>query len=107
MGFMVLVDAVLVLGVVALVVYGSIRVLTRARYRLPAASHPGVWRATHYDVKGVTKVVLQKMSPQGAHLINEHVVASIRLDDPEYDTLFMTAMATARERRALFESEED
>ncbi len=47
------------------------------------------------------------MSPQGAHLINEHVVATIPLDDPEYDTKFMTAMATARERRALFESEED
>ena len=41
-GVMVLVEAVLVLGVVALVVYGAIRVLSRARYRLPAASHPGV-----------------------------------------------------------------
>ena len=103
---MVLLDAVLVLAVVGLVVYGGIRVLSRARYQLPASS-PGQWRTTHYDVKGVTRVVLQKMSPQGAHLINEHVIATIRVDDPEYDMLFMTAMATARERQALFEAEED
>ncbi len=104
---MVLVDAVLVLAVVGLVVYAGIRLVTRARYQLPAASSPGQWRTTHYDVKGVTRVVLQKMSPQGAHLINEHVIATVPLDDPDYDMKFMTAMATARERRALFESEED
>ncbi len=104
---MALFDAVLVLAVLGLVVYGATRLLNRARYQLPAASNPGQWRTAHYDSKGVTKVVLQKMSPQGAHLINEHVVATIRLDDPDYDTLFMTAMSTARERRALFESEED
>jgi hypothetical protein len=104
---MVLVDAVVVLGVIGLVVYGAVRVLSRTRYRLPAASSPGQWRATHYDAKGSTKVVLQKMSPTGANLLNEHVVATIPLDDPEYDTKFMTAMAAARERRAMFESEED
>ena len=102
-----LVDAVVVLGIIGLVVYGATRVLTRARYQIPAASSPGQWRATHYDVKGATRVVLQKMSPGGANLINEHVVATIPLDDPDYDTRFMTAMATARERRAMFESEED
>lgn len=104
---MMLVDAVVVLGIIGLVVYGATRVLTRARYQIPAASSPGQWRATHYDVKGATRVVLQKMSPGGANLINEHVVATIPLDDPDYDTRFMTAMATARERRAMFESEED
>jgi hypothetical protein len=104
---MALIDAIVVLGVIGLVVYGATRVLSRARYQLPAASSPGQWRATHYDVKGSTKVVLQKMSTGGANLLNEHVVATIPLDDPEYDTKFMTAMATARERRAMFESEED
>jgi hypothetical protein len=104
---MVLIDAVVVLGVIGLVVYGAARLLSRARYQLPAASSPGQWRATHYDVKGVTKVVLQKMSTGGANLLNEHVVATIPLHDPEYDTKFMTAMAAARERRAMFESEED
>jgi hypothetical protein len=104
---MVLIDAVVVLGVIGFVVYGAVRLLGRARYQLPTASSPGQWRATHYDVKGVTKVVLQKMSPTGANLLNEHVVATIALDDPDYDTKFMTAMAAARERRAMFESEED
>jgi hypothetical protein len=104
---MVLVDAVVVLGVIGLVVYAAARVLSRVRYQQPAVSSPGQWRATHYDAKGVTKVVLQKLSPTGANLLNEHVVATIPLDDPDYDTKFMTAMATARERRALFESEED
>jgi hypothetical protein len=104
---MVLVDAVLVLGAVGVAVYGAIRLVGRARYQLPAASSPGQWRATHYDVKGATRVVLQKMSPSGANLLNEHVVETIRLDDPDYDAKFMTAMAAARERRALFESEDE
>jgi hypothetical protein len=104
---MVLVDAVLVLGLIGLVVYAAARAMSRARYQQPTPASPGQWRATHYDVKGVTKVVLQKLSPTGANLLNEHVVATIPLDDPDYDTAFMTAMATARERRALFESEED
>jgi hypothetical protein len=104
---MVLIEAVLVLGVIGLAVYGGMRVISRVRFQLPAASSPGTWRTTHYDARGVTKVVLQKMSPTGANLLNEHVVATIALDDPEYDTKFMTAMAAARERRAMFESEED
>jgi hypothetical protein len=103
---MVLIDAVLVLGVLAVVVYGAAQVLGRSRRELPPSS-PGQWRATHYDVKGSTRVVLQKLSSGGANLLNEHVVATIALDDPDYDSKFMTAMATARERRSMFESEED
>jgi len=104
---MVLFDAVVVLGAIGLAVYGVARVLSRARYQPPLASAPGRWRTTHYDTRGATRVVLQKMSPTGADLLDEHLVATIQLDDPEYDAKFMTAMATARERRAMFESEED
>ena len=104
---MVLVDAVLVLGGVGLLVYGAIRLLSRSQDKSLPTSNPGQWKATHYDSKGVTRVVLQKTTPTGAHLLDEHVVATIKLDDPEYDTKFMTAMATARERRAMFETEED
>ena len=104
---MVLLDAILVLGGVGLLVYGAIRLVTRSQRRSLPTSNPGQWRATHYDAKGATRVVLQKTTPTGAHLLDEHVVATIRLDDPDYDTLFMTAMATARERRAMFETEED
>ncbi len=103
---MVLIDVVFILGVIALVIYGAVRV-SRGREQLPAAANAGVWKATHYDVKGSTRVVLQKLSTGGANLLNEHVIATIPLDDPEYDAKFMTAMATARERRAMFETEED
>jgi hypothetical protein len=104
---MALIDAVLVLGVIALLAYGATRLVSRARYQLPAPSSPGQWKATHYDAKGSTRVVLQKLSVNGTNLLNEHVIATIALDDPEYDAKFMTAMASARERRAMFESEED
>jgi hypothetical protein len=40
-------------------------------------------------------------------VLNEHVVARIPVGDPEYDAKFMAAMAAARERRAVFEAEED
>jgi len=38
-------------------------------------------------------------------VVDEHVIATLRVDDPEYDAKFLSAMATARERRALFEAE--
>ena len=102
-----LVDAVLVLGVIALLFYGASRLVTRDQSRALPGAGVGQWRATHYDAKGSTRVVLQKTSPSGTNLLDEHLVATIRLDDPDYDSLFMQAMATARERRAMFETEEE
>ncbi len=100
-----LVDLV-VLGLVALGVYVVVRaVLGTGRSR--ALPGPGQWRATHYDAKGLTHVVVQKISPGGTNILDEHVVATIRLDDPDYDSAFLAAMSAARERRAIFESEED
>lgn len=73
-----------------------------------APSHgPGVWRTHHYDAKGTTRVVVQKVSAGGANILDEHLVSTIALDDPEYDAAFLAAMSTARERRAMFESEQD
>jgi hypothetical protein len=40
-------------------------------------------------------------------VVDEHAIASIPVDDPEYDAKFLTAMSIARERRALFEAEEE
>ena len=51
--------------------------------------------------------MVQKVSPGGANILSEHVVTTIRVDDPEYDSKFLAAMAAARERRAMFESEDD
>ena len=64
------------------------------------------WRTTHYDVDGHTKVVVHKVTPAGTHVLDEHVIAEIPVSDPDYDELFMTAMATARQRQAIFESQE-
>lgn len=94
-------------GVLALVVYATIRLLTaRApaprRTPLPA----GTWQVAHLDTAGETRVLLQKVGFDGG-VVDEHVIARIRVDDPEYDAKFLAAMAAARERRALFESEED
>ena len=51
-------------------------------------------------------MVLQKISSSGV-VLDEHVVATVPVDDPDYDAKFLTAMNTARERRALFEAEQD
>jgi hypothetical protein len=49
---------------------------------------------------------VQKITPAGTHVLDEHLIAEIPVNDPDYDELFMTAMATARQRKAIFESEE-
>jgi hypothetical protein len=103
---MLILDAVLVLGIVGVISYFTIRLLTRPQERRPTVG-PGRWQVTHYDVKGVTRVVLQKVSPGGANVLDEHVVVTIPINDPEYDVKFLAATATARERRAVFEAEEE
>jgi hypothetical protein len=105
---MVILEAALVIGMVWLVVYGTIRLLTRpqAGGRPGPVSPAGEWRAVHYDVKGTTRVALQRISPGGDHVLDEHVIATIPVDDPEYDATFLAAMSTARERRAMFEAED-
>jgi len=102
---MVLLETAVVIGMVLVIIVGMIRLLTRPVQQRPTLA-AGHWQAVHYDVKGQTHVVLQKVSA-GANVLDEHVVATIPVDDPDYDARFLTAMNTARERRALFETEED
>ena len=97
-------EAALVVGLLGLLVYGTIMVLTRPQAQRPPAPLAGSWRVAHYDAHGATRVVLQRST--AAAVLDEHVVATIRCDDPEYEVKFMDAMATARERLALFEAEE-
>jgi hypothetical protein len=104
---MAVLDVALVFAIVGLIVYGCFRLLMRADVQRRPTSPAGRWRVAHHDVKGETRVVLQRISPSGANLVDEHVVASVRVDDPEYDAKFLAAMSTARERLALFEAEED
>jgi hypothetical protein len=102
---MVTLEAVLVFGVVGAIVYGMIRLVTRPSDPGRPALRAGQWRTAHYDTGGVTRVLLQKVS--GVNVLDEHVIATVPVDDPEYDAKFLAAMSTARERRALFEAEEE
>jgi hypothetical protein len=102
----VLADALLVIGVIGLLFYVGIRAVSGSGSKALTVG-PGQWRTTHYDTKGITRVVVQKVSPGGTNILSEHVVTTIRIDDPEYDTKFLAGMAAALERRAMFESEDD
>ena len=101
---MAMLEGLLIVGAMGLLVYTLIRAL-RSRPGHPAVA-AGQWRTAHYDVNGRTRVVVHKVTLGGAQVLDEHVIAEIAVSDPDYDELFMTAMATARQRQAIFESEE-
>ena len=106
-GTVAMLEGLLVVGIVGVLLYLAIRALLSSQGQEP---HPaltaGQWRTAHYDVGGHTKVVVQRVTPAGTHVLDEHVIAEIPVSDPDYDELFMTAMATARQRQAMFETEE-
>jgi hypothetical protein len=100
---MAMLEGLLIVGAVGLL-YTVIRALeSRPGHPAVAAGH---WRAAHYDVDGHTRVLVHKVSSGGGQVLDEHVIAEIAADDPAYDEIFMTAMATARQRKAIFETEE-
>jgi hypothetical protein len=102
-----MVKGVLVVGIICVLLYVLVRALLSSRRPAPhPALNAGRWRTTHFDVDGRTKVVVHRVTPAGTHVLDEHVIAEIPVSDPDYDELFMTAMATARQRQAIFESEE-
>jgi len=101
---MAMLEGLLSVGAMGLLLYAVIRAL-QSRPGPPAVS-AGQWRTAHYDVNGRTRVVVHKVAPGGAQVLDEHVIAEIPVNEPEYDVLFMTAMATARQRKAIFETEE-
>ena len=106
-GTVAMLEGLLVVGIFGVLLYLAIRALsTRQVQELHPAVKIGRWRTAHYDVDGHTKVVVQKVTPAGTHVLDEHVIAEVPVRDPDYDELFMTAMATARQRKAIFESEE-
>lgn len=109
---MVLVEAAVLVGLLGVVVYAITSFLLRAPDhrspdQRPPASLPGTWRVAHYDADGKTYVVLQKTPASRNAVLDEHVIATVASDDPEYDDTFLAAMSAARQRQALFEAEED
>ena len=96
---------VVLLGMV--VFWAATVVMTRRQPQQREPVGSGRWRAAHYDVGGSTRVVVQKLSATEMHLLDEHVVAELPRDAPDFDERFLEAMATARQRQSLFEAEED
>jgi hypothetical protein len=102
---MTLIEALVALGVVALIVYATIVVSTRNQQPGRPAVAGARWEATHYAADHTTHVVVRKVVPGTGTVLDEHLVANVADDDPDYDAKFLQAMALARERVALFESE--
>ena len=103
---MLLLEAVAVTGLLAVVVFAVVLLLMSRSKEERRPVGAGHWRATHYEADGVTRVVVQKLSATGVNLLDEHVVAELRRDEVDFDSRFLEAMATARQRQSLFEAEE-
>jgi hypothetical protein len=103
---MVMLEAAFVFGLLGVITYVVIRLLS-APAEGRSATLTGHWRVVHRDSDGVTRVVLEKVGSGAASVLDVHLISTISVDDPDYDTKFLTAMAAARERQALFESQED
>lgn len=103
---MVVLEAVLLIGVLGLIIFWMTSRLLPSTNQGPQATGPGTWRVGHYDAKGETRVVLQKVREGDTRVLDEHLIASLRSDDPEYDDKFLAAMNAARQRQALFEAED-
>jgi hypothetical protein len=63
------------------------------------------WEAAHYAVGPSTHVVVRKKAQATGDVLDEHLLAVIPDDDPDWDMRFLEAMAQARARAALLESE--
>jgi hypothetical protein len=104
---MALMESLTVLAVVGVFIFAMVSLATRAGQPPRAISRAGArWQVSHYEAGGATQVVVQKVLADGATVLDEHLVASVRVSDPDYDARFLEAMAVARQRLALFESEE-
>ena len=98
-------EALAVLGLAGLVIYGLLRaVMGPSR---PEVSSGSQWHVEHFDRRGTTHVVVRRRTSGGHTILDEHAIATIAVDDAEYDEKFMVAMAAARQRRAVFEAEDD
>ena len=104
---MLVLDRAVLLGIVGVIIYVTISLLMRRVQQLRVTSAAGArWQATHFARDGQTHVVVRKVLADGATVVDEHRVATVAEDDPDYDAKFLEAMAQARQRVALFESEE-
>jgi hypothetical protein len=100
-------EAAAFLGIVGVIIYATISMLIRGLGPPRALSAAGSrWQAAHFEVHNNTHIVVRKVLPDGVTVVDEHLVATVAEDDPDYEMKFLEAMAQARQRVALFESEE-
>jgi hypothetical protein len=105
---MVLVEALVVLGVVAIIAYATYAMISNTSERRRTVTETGSrWVATHYTVGDTTRVVVRRLRLGTDDVLDEHVVAEIPNRAEDFETRFLEAMAQARARAALFESESD
>ncbi len=104
----VLIRVLVVLGVLAVITYATYAVISgTTNRRVGVAPASPRWVVTHYAVHDATRVVVRKMRLGSDDVLDEHVVAEIPDSDSDFDIRFLEAMAEARSRAALFESESD
>jgi hypothetical protein len=101
------IEVLLALGMVALIAYGTIVAVTSSAKRGAQSAAVGArWEAAHFAADHTTRVVVRKVVPVTGVVLDEHLVAVVPDDDPNYDAKFLAAMAEARQRVALFETED-
>ena len=100
-----LLEVLFVVGLVVAVVYGASAAFTGLNPPRPSGVAGARWVTAHYAAGESTKVVVRKVVPATGEVVDEHQVAVIEDSDPDYDEKFLEAMALARSRAALFESE--
>lgn len=102
-----LVETVVVLIAVAVIAHALYAGISGARQRQSNVITSARWVAAHYSTRDATRVVVRKVGLSAEDVLDEHVVAEILASDVDFDSKFLEAMAQARARAALFESESD
>lgn len=67
------------------------------------------WKAAHYELDGVTHVVVQKTVPGvtgDPEVVDRREVRTVHPDDPHWEATFTDAMADARVRAEYLNAEE-
>ena len=61
----------------------------------------------HYSARNVTRVVVRRVRAEVGAVLDEQIIVEIPDSDSDFDAKFIEAMAQARARAALFDSESD
>jgi pyridoxamine 5'-phosphate oxidase family protein len=70
---------------------------TAQRRRQTRMSHAARWKLRHFGEQGATVVTTSLMLPDG-RVLDQHVVARIAEEDPEWTAKFLAATQDAQER---------